>query len=50
MKKVRFLVAALLTATVLSAAACVSPTAPDHTLGGNNHTLGGNNHTLGGNN
>jgi len=50
MKKVRLLLTAILTTLALSAAACTSPTAPDHTLGSDNHTLGSDNHTLGSDN
>jgi len=47
MKKVRVLLTALFTTLALGAAACSSPTGPDHTLGSDNHTLGSGNHTLG---
>lgn len=50
MNKVRLLLTALLTTLALSAVACTSPTAPDHTLGSDNHTLGSDNHTLGSDN
>ena len=47
MKKVRLFLTAVLATLALSAAACTSPTGPDHTLGSGNHTLGSGNHTLG---
>jgi len=50
MKKVRRLLAVLMATAALSAAACTSPTGPDHTLGSDNHTLGSDNHTLGSDN
>lgn len=50
MKKIRLMVVGILTTLALSAAACASPTAPDHTLGSSNHTLGSSNHTLGSSN
>jgi len=50
MKKVRLLLTALIATLALSAAACTSPTGPDHTLGSDNHTLGSDNHTLGSDN
>jgi hypothetical protein len=47
MKKVRILLTAAFTVLAMGAAACSSPTGPDHTLGSDNHTLGSGNHTLG---
>jgi hypothetical protein len=47
MKKVRLFLTAVIATLALAAAACTSPTGPDHTLGSGNHTLGSGNHTLG---
>ncbi len=47
MKKVRLFLAAVIATLALSAAACSSPTGPDHTIGSGNHTIGSGNHTIG---
>ena len=43
MKKARMFVVALIATMAMAAAACTSPTGPDHTLGSGNHTLGSGN-------
>jgi len=47
MKRVRLFLTAIVATLAFAAAACTSPTGPDHTLGSGNHTLGSGNHTLG---
>jgi len=47
MKKTRFLATALFAAIALAAAACSSPTAPDHVIGSGNHVIGSGNHVIG---
>jgi hypothetical protein len=47
MKRVRLLLTAAFAALALTAAACSSPTGPDHTIGSGNHTIGSGNHTIG---
>ncbi|MGD2123646.1 MAG: hypothetical protein PVJ76_17980 [Gemmatimonadota bacterium] len=47
MKRIRLLLTALVATLALSAAACTSPTGPDHTIGSGNHTIGSGNHTIG---
>lgn len=47
MKRTRLFVTALIASLALAAAACTSPTGPDHTIGSGNHTIGSGNHTIG---
>ena len=47
MKKARRFLTALACALAFTAAACSSPTGPDHTIGTGNHTIGTGNHTIG---
>ena len=47
MKKTRFLATAVFAAFAFAAAACSSPTAPDHVIGSGNHVIGSGNHVIG---
>ena len=47
MKKTRFLATTLFAAIAFAAAACSSPTAPDHVIGSGNHVIGSGNHVIG---
>jgi hypothetical protein len=47
MKKTRLFLAALIATLAMSAAACTSPTGPNHVIGSGNHVIGSGNHVIG---
>jgi hypothetical protein len=47
MKKSGLLVTAVFAALAFAAAACTSPTSPDHVIGSGNHVIGSGNHVIG---